>query len=86
MSQLLLIILQVISALPEIIAMVEKLIEMIRGIRDRKTRLAMRKKLRQAILKRKNIKTMSSEDNRDLMSEIQKLYSEVSVILHQEGV
>ena len=86
MSQLLVIILQIISALPEIIEMVQKIIEMIRKIRDRPTRLAMRKKLRQAVLKRQNIKKMSAEENKDLLSEIQKLYADVSVILHQEGV
>jgi len=83
---LLLIILQIIGALPQVIKFAQMVWEAIKQIRGRRERVAAKKKFYAIVLRRKNIKKMSADDQQSLLLELEGLHSEVSGILKMEGV
>jgi hypothetical protein len=79
-----LLILQIIGAIPDVIEFARKLWEIIKKIRDKKVRLAKKKELRRIVFKRRHLKTVSSDEQQVLMNELENLKNEVEAIIYKE--
>lgn len=82
----LLIILQIIGALPGVINFLRILWESIQQIKGKTEKAEAKKKFRSLILRRQNIKKMSAVENNQLWAEAYGLYHEVQDVLTKEGV
>lgn len=80
-----LIILQIIGAMPGVIKFFQMLWEYIQQIRDKKERAMAKRKFRSMVFRRQNIQKMSAEQNDQLMTEARALYNEVQSILARES-
>lgn len=84
MMGVLLLILQIIGALPGVISFLRMTWDYIEQIRNPEDRACAKKKFKKLIFRRKNIRKMSAEENSDLMTEAQALYHEVQSTLAKE--
>lgn len=82
---LLLLILQIIGALPDIIALVKKIWEMIQEIRNRSERIKATKKLRATVLKHLAADKKSVENNQACMADLIALQLEVDAVLKAQA-
>jgi hypothetical protein len=82
----LLIILQIIGAIPQIIEAAKKIWELIKQIRNKEEKAIAKRKLRKLILRREHVKKMSADDQAVLMSELQGLHEEVASIIKKENL
>ena len=82
----LLIILQIIGALPGVINFLKMLWEKIKEIRDKKERDQAKKEFRALVFRRKNLRKMSIEENESLLNEAKSLYYSVEEIIKKENV
>ena len=82
---LLILILQIIGAIPDIIALVKKIWELIQEIRNRRERLAATKKLRETVLRHLADDKKSVKDNQACMADLIALQLEVEAILKAQG-
>jgi len=81
----LLLILQIIGAIPQVIAFLRMLWDYIRIIRNRDERNKAKKKFRALVFRRQHLRKMSAQQNEDLLTEARSLYNEVQAILNEEG-
>lgn len=79
-----LLILQIIGAIPQVIEFARIVWELIKKIRDRKTRLAKKRELRRLVFKRQHLKTMSQDEQEVLMNELRSLKDGVEKIIYKE--
>lgn len=82
----LLLILQIIGAMPQVIKFAQMVWELIKQIRNRNAKKAAKKQFYKMILRRKNMKTMSADDQSQLMAELQGLHEEVASIIKKENL
>lgn len=82
---LLLLILQIIGALPDIIELVKKIWEMIQEIRNRRERLAATKKLRQTVIRHLAEDQKSIKNHQACMADLVALQLEVDAILKAQA-
>lgn len=86
-----LLILQILGAIPSIIALAEKLWEMIKKVRDRNKKADLRFRFRKMVygqqkeLMRRNRKVMSVSENDQMQKDMESMTNEVAGILVQQG-
>jgi glycerol uptake facilitator-like aquaporin len=80
----LLIILQIIGAMPGVIKFLQMLWDYIQQIRDRQERAEAKRKFRAIVFRRKNMRKMTVQENDDLLVEAKVLYHHVQSILAEE--
>jgi len=79
-----LIILQIIGAMPAIIDLIRRIYDMINGIKDTKVKRAMRRRLRGAVFRWRNVGTMSHDDETVMRNELTELHRDVLKHLDKE--
>lgn len=85
-------ILQFIGALPEIIAALKRVWELIKGIRDRKQRAALRREAVKMVLRHQKTaqhsgtQKMSADQQDEFITEVNELEGRVQAILENQGV
>jgi hypothetical protein len=79
-----LLILQIIGAMPDVIRFLRMLWDYIKQIRDKRERAMARVKFRKMVFRRQNLRKMSAQENEDLMTEAKALYHEVQSLLAKE--
>lgn len=82
---MILLILRIIGAMPEIIEMAKKIWEWIKQIRDRRAKREARQKLRRIIWDRRSIRNMSVDETITCRGELDDLAREVIDQLRKEG-
>ena len=80
----LLIILQIVGALPGVIDFLKMLWEYIEQIKGREEKAIAKKKFKKLVFRRQAIRKMSEQENADLMTEAQALYHDVQSTLAKE--
>lgn len=80
-----LLILQLIGALPGVINFLRILWDYIQQIRNPVEKKAAKAKFKQLVFRRQHIRKMTAKENEDLLEEAQALYHEVQNILNMEG-
>lgn len=79
-----LLILQIIGAMPDVIRFLRMLWDYIKQIRDKRERAVARVKFRKMVFRRQNLRQMTVEQNDSLMAEAKALYHEVQSTLARE--
>lgn len=79
-----LLILQLIGAIPDVIRFLRMLWDYIKQIRDKRERAIARQKFRKLVFRRQHLRKMTAEQNADLMTEAKALYHEVQSLLAKE--
>ena len=82
----LLLILQIIGALPGVINFLKMLWEKIKEIRDKRERDLAKKQFKSLVFRRQNLRKMSIEENESLLNEAKSLYYSVEEIIKKENV
>lgn len=82
---MLLIILQIIGAMPQVIEFAKMVWELIKQIRDRRQRVAYRRELRRIVWDRRSIRKMSVDQTVTCMAELDDLALKVKDQLRKEG-
>jgi hypothetical protein len=82
----LLLILQIIGALPGVINFLKMLWEKIKEIRDKRERDLAKKHFKSLVFRRQNLRKMSIEENESLLNEAKSLYYSVEEIIKKENV
>lgn len=82
----LLLILQILGAMPSVIKFAQMVWDLIKQIRDKGERKAAKRKLYKMILRREHLKKLSVDDSAALLQELEELQDEVQGILTKEGV
>lgn len=83
---MLLLILRIIGALPQIIEMAKRILEMIRKIRNPRKRRDSKRKLRAALWdNRKSVRKMTIDEEKTCLHELKCLEDEVLQALKKEG-
>lgn len=80
----LLLILQLIGAIPQIIAAVKYIINLIKGIRNPVVKKQYRRELRKTVFKRRHVAQMSMAENTELHDELDKLKKSVLIELAKQ--
>lgn len=82
---MLLLILQIIGAMPGIIDFARRIWDYINQVNDPKLRRFYRRRMRSIILRRRNIRTLSADDRHALQYELEDLWDEVSKTFDMEN-
>lgn len=81
---MLLIILQIIGAMPAIIELVKKIINYIQGMRGVGNRVKYRAKLWRIVFSRRNMRNMTVSENKELETELTSLCDEIETFVNNQ--